>query len=307
MTNLCSVAYSISSYGRFLLDSTNAHGVHSPFVYDLLTKCFYDQRNYPQYKTLLKFRKSLKNSDKTIQVLDFGAGSRDQNLQKHQTRSVNQMLSNASVSPKRQRLLFRLVQFFKPENILELGTHLGMVTVAMASANPKAKITSIEGCPNTAEFTRSHLKSWLEEIHPEDTNLGKEEYLVNILNLTFAEYFEKIGKDMDSSEVAVKTSANEPAAGKIKIDATASKKFDLIYLDGHHDGPATLEYFEQIKNLIHQDSLVVIDDIHWSQSMTSAWNDIIKDPKVTVSIDTYFWGLIFFRKEQVKEHFVVRV
>jgi hypothetical protein len=41
--------------------------------------------------------------------------------------------------------------------------------------------------------------------------------------------------------------------------------------------------------------------------MTAAWNKIIKDPQVTVSIDTYFWGLIFFRKEQAKERFVVRV
>lgn len=307
MTNLRSVAYSISSFGRFLLRSTNAHGVHSPFIYGLLTKCFYDQSQYPKYNTLLEFRKALKYSDKTIQVLDFGAGSRDQNLQKHQTRPVKQMLSNASVSPKRQRLLFRLVQFFQPKTILELGTHLGMGTIAMASGNSKAEITSVEGCPDTAEFTQNNLRFWLDKIYSEAKIPSHDENQVKILNLTFAEYFEKIRKNAGPSEIAVKTSANEPAAGNKPNEATGNKKFDLIYLDGHHDGPATLEYFEQIKNLIHQDSLVVIDDIHWSQSMTSAWNDIIKDPKVTVSIDTYFWGLIFFRKEQVKEHFVVRV
>ncbi len=208
------------------------------------------------------------------------------------------MLSNASVSLKLQRLLFRLVQFFQPKTILELGTHLGMGTVAMASVNPKAKITSIEGCPNTADFTENNLRSWLEEIHSEAKIPSHNENQVKILNLTFAEYFEKIRKNLSPSEVAVKTNASEPAA---------SKKFDLIYLDGHHDGPATLNYFEQIKNLAYQDTLVIIDDIHWSQSMTAAWNEIIKDPKVTVSIDTYFWGLIFFRKEQAKEHFTVRI
>lgn len=298
MTNLSSIVYSVSSYVRFLLHSTNAHGVHSPFVYDLLTKCFYDQNNYTQYKALIKFRKALKNSGKSIYVKDFGAGSRDQNLQKHQTRPVKQMLSNASVRLKRQRLLFRLVQFLQPKTILELGTHLGMGTIAMASGNPKAEITSLEGCPNTAEFTRSHLESWLEEIHSEATIPNHDENQVNILNITFAEYFEKIKQDMDLREPAAERNANE---------AAANKKFDIIYLDGHHDGSATLKYFEQIKSLIYQDSLVIIDDIHWSKSMTAAWNKIIKDPQVTVSIDTYFWGLIFFRKEQAKEHFTVRI
>ncbi len=224
MTNLSSIVYSVSSYVRFLFRSTNAHGVHSPFVYELLTKCLYDQNNYTQYKALIKFRKALKNSGKSIHVKDFGAGSRDQNLQKHQTRPVKQMLSNASVSLKLQRLLFRLVQFFQPKTILELGTHLGMGTIAMASGNPTAEITSVEGCPNTADFTENNLRSWLEEIHSEAKIPSHNENQVKILNLTFAEYFEKIRKNIGPSEVAVKTNASEPAADSKPNEPAASKK-----------------------------------------------------------------------------------
>jgi len=40
--------------------------------------------------------------------------------------------------------------------------------------------------------------------------------------------------------------------------------------------------------------------------MEAAWEIIKTHPKVTVTIDTFQWGLVFFRKEQPKEHFVIR-
>ena len=40
--------------------------------------------------------------------------------------------------------------------------------------------------------------------------------------------------------------------------------------------------------------------------MEEAWEIIKKHPKVTVTIDTFQWGIVFFRSEQVKEDFIVR-
>ncbi|MDC0408593.1 class I SAM-dependent methyltransferase [Flavobacteriaceae bacterium] len=287
MINFNSFRYALSSYLKFLWQSTNAHGIHSPFVYDLVTKCFYDQNKNPNYQVLDNIRKELTRSNDSIQVLDFGAGSREQILQKSQTRRVNKMLSSAATSAKRQKLLLRLVQYLEPINILELGTHLGMGTLAMKLGAPKATITSIEGCPNTFDFTKNNIERWLDTALPESKNLKSDQ--IKLINSPFAEYFEKLSRERDAQQTK------------------SSQKFDLIYLDGHHDGLATLKYFEQIKSLVHQDSLLIIDDIHWSKSMTAAWHEIIKDPQVTVSIDTYFWGLIFFRKEQAKEDFRVRI
>ena len=58
---------------------------------------------------------------------------------------------------------------------------------------------------------------------------------------------------------------------------------------------------------INNDSVLIFDDIYWSPAMTEAWSQIIQHPKVTVSIDTFYWGLLFFRKEQEKQHFIIRV
>ncbi len=58
------------SYWLFLLKSTNEHGVHSPFVYDLVTLCFYRKK-----KANLISEQSYKNTSKLfksshVQLLD---------------------------------------------------------------------------------------------------------------------------------------------------------------------------------------------------------------------------------------------
>ncbi|HLW33390.1 MAG TPA: class I SAM-dependent methyltransferase, partial [Aequorivita sp.] len=83
--------------------------------------------------------------------------------------------------------------------------------------------------------------------------------------------------------------------------------YDLILIDGDHNGERTLEYFNALLEKVHNDSLIIFDDIYWSKDMTEAWQKIIAHEKVTVSIDTFQWGMVFFRKEQPKQHFLIRI
>lgn len=83
--------------------------------------------------------------------------------------------------------------------------------------------------------------------------------------------------------------------------------FDLIYFDGNHQRTATLKYFDWALNHIHNETVFIFDDIHWSKEMELAWEEIKLHPKVKITIDTYQWGFVFFRKEQEKEHFTIRV
>ena len=82
---------------------------------------------------------------------------------------------------------------------------------------------------------------------------------------------------------------------------------DLVFIDGNHQKEATLSYFQKLLPLAHNETVFIFDDIHWSAGMEEAWKEIQANPKVTVSIDSFFWGLVFFRKEQKKEHFVLRL
>ena len=254
------------SYLKFLWKSKNEHGVHSPFVYDLVTKCFYNTKKYSQYSILKKYRNSLLDNKNTIQVTDFGAGSR---VFKGKFRKIAQIAKTAGISKKRAELLFRIVNYFEPENILELGTSLGLATSALSLGNPKAKITTLEGCANTIAVAKLQTENFKFQ-NIEFTNTKFEDYL-----------------------------NQQPTTNN-------QQPFNLIYFDGNHSQKATLNYFKLLLPTITNDSVWIFDDIHWSNEMEKAWEIIKKHPKVKVTIDTFQWGIVFFRIEQEKEHFVIR-
>lgn len=261
-------ASTIISYLKFLWHSTNQHGVHSPFVFNLVTKCLYDRKNHPEYKQLECYRKSLLANHNTIEVTDFGAGSR---VFTSNTRSISKIAKTAGISPKRAELLFRITRYFQPTTILEIGTSLGLATSALALGNPKAKITTLEGCPYTLATAKKIA---------ENSNFQIPNSNVEFVNTEFYSY--------------------------LKNFQLPTSNFQLIYFDGNHTKQATLDYFDLLLPTITNDTVWIFDDIHWSVDMEAAWEAIKNHPKVTVTIDTFQWGLVFFRTEQEKEHFTIR-
>ncbi len=91
------------------------------------------------------------------------------------------------------------------------------------------------------------------------------------------------------------------------LSSSQNRSFDLVYIDGHHDGKALLVYLEKLKPLTHNDTIFILDDIRWSDSMYSAWTTLINDPYYHVSLDFFRMGIILPRKQQVKEHFTIRL
>ena len=86
-----------------------------------------------------------------------------------------------------------------------------------------------------------------------------------------------------------------------------SQSFDLIYFDGNHDKEATLCYVQHLLSTVHNDTIWIFDDIHWSAGMSEAWELIKTLPQITVTIDCFWFGLVFFRKEQNKQDFCIRL
>ena len=255
--------YQVKTYFKFLLRSTNQHGVHSPFVYDLITKCFYDKTKFEDYSKLINYKKELIKNQELIEITDLGAGSR---TTKKNKRTVSNIAKNSGTTIKRVKLLYRLVNYFNPNSILELGTSLGIGTQAMSLGNPEAKIITVEGCPNISNFVKKQF---------DNKNLSN----IKIINTNFTNAIEG-------------------------LDGTT---FYLVFFDGNHQKEATLNYFEKLLPTTHNDTMFIFDDIYWSKDMTEAWEVIKQHPKVMVTIDTFFWGFVFFRKEQEKEHFIIRV
>lgn len=255
--------HEVASYLKFLKNSTNHHGVHSPFVFDLVTKCFYDAAHYHGYELLGKYRTSLLSDQTQIEVTDFGAGSR---VFKSNKRQVSKIAKTAGVTATRAKLLFRISHYFKPSQVLELGTSLGLGTLALAAGNTDGNVTSLEGCSETAAVARKRL----------------DDFGARNIRVVIGEFDAFLQNQL-------------------------SHDYDLIYFDGNHQKDATLRYFEALLPTATNDSVWIFDDIHWSGQMTQAWEAIKAHPSVTVTIDTFQWGFVFFRKEQEKQHFTIRV
>lgn len=246
-----------------MLKSKNQHGIHSPFVYDLVTKCFYDSKKQGAYKTLRAYRNKTIQHKKIIPITDFGSNYR---VFKSKERKVSTITKNAKITLKKQKLLYRVISYFKPDTILELGTSIGLGTIAMSIANPSSKLITMEECPNTSKLAQHYFNEFgLKNIY--------------LKNSTFEDFF------------------------KIK----SSIKYDIVFINENHNKEDIINYFNILSDKINNDSILIFDGIYWNIKMTEAWNQIKGNSKVTLSIDTYYWGFIFFRIEQEKQHFTIRM
>jgi predicted O-methyltransferase YrrM len=187
---------------------------------------------------------------------------------KDNKRKISDIARHGISQRKFSELYFKLINFCNAEYVVELGTSLGLNTLYLSRANSKAKIYSIEGCKEIASFARDFLKK------EGATN-------VEIINETFENAFPKLLQELP--------------------------RVDFLYIDGNHRYKNTLEYFREGLSKKHNDSVFVFDDINWNDEMRKAWKEIKSHADVTLSIDLFFTGIIFFRKEQKeKEHFVLK-
>jgi predicted O-methyltransferase YrrM len=255
--------YRIKSRLNFLLKSSNQHGIHSPFVYDLITKCFYDKTPFSAYHNLKALRNKLIYNQDLVKIKHYSETSKvfQSNHQK-----ISTIVKCEGSSYKKQKQLYRITNYFKPKNVLELGTSVGLGSAAMAIASNNSIIKTVEVNKNISDIAKKVFKSYQLKNIQIDTS-------------SFKDFFKKSNYE----------------------------NLDLVYLDGTCDKESTIENFNSLLKHSHNESVFIINNIYWSKEMTEAWNIIKKQKEITVSIDTFYWGFLFFRKEQPKQHFTIRL
>jgi predicted O-methyltransferase YrrM len=185
------------------------------------------------------------------------------------TKRTIREIAKTAVKPKKYgHMLHRLVSIYKPENTIELGTSLGITTSYLAAANPNATVTTIEGAPSIQGVAISNFNK-LQLSNIESLQGNFDDVLPNVLN----------------SKVSV----------------------DFVYIDGNHRYQPTINYFNLLLSKINNNTILILDDIHWSKEMEQAWNEIQHHPLVTCTIDIFFLGFVIFRKEiKKKQQFIIR-
>jgi predicted O-methyltransferase YrrM len=253
-------------YLNYLLTAKTKYGIHSPFVYSLVTEVLEDRHVPTECLKIRALRKQLCQSKRLLEVTDFGSGKGSRPYTLH-LKTVGQIGARSSVDHASGELLHRLVARFKPENILELGTSLGISTLYLATAEPRAKVITIEGCSTTSEVARENFA---------DFGLQNIEMLTGRFEDILPEVLKRTGT------------------------------VDFAYIDGHHEYEPTKKYVEMILRKISENSVVVIDDIHWSAGMEKAWKEVCSFAQVKISVDVFRFGMLFFREGLTKQHFVIR-
>ncbi len=187
--------YRFTAYIVFLLKSTNQHGVHSPFVFNFVTKCLYNKTNDIPY--------TFRSSGKLKQDFSF----------------------------KQHKLIFKLIRYFNIKSVVLFNAPTNnnlLQTIALAN-------------PNTLTHTKVTTQ--------------------NVSDFIFV----------------------------IDICSFQIEKLDTL-----------------LKHC-HNDSIILFKDIYLSKNTYSVWKTIQNHPRVRVTINTFHFGFVFIRKEQVKQHFWVRL
>ncbi|KQB99644.1 O-methyltransferase [Pedobacter sp. Hv1] len=238
----------ISAYFRHRLKAKTRHGTHSPFVYKLADEVIYDFSSKKVYEEIEAQRKKLLNDDKTAS-------------------KVGKRAKNDLRSPRLLQLVFRLVAYHQPKQLIEIGTGFGITTAYLAKACVNANVLALVDTAEVARLTKQNLAT------------------IGVNNTTL-----ELGKLEETFKMAI----------------AKTTTLDLVYIGGKNDKDFSLTAFNLCLTKANEHTVIIFDQIYWNEEMQSAWQTIKNHPQVSITIDLFWLGLVYFRKGQAKEHFKLK-
>ncbi len=237
----------------FLSGHRNGHGIHGPFIFNLVSATFQNKIDPLIVSGIETVRRKMLNDNRKIKVTDYGAGSRKM---KNDFRKISDIARYSAVTPKYGKLLFNLASAFGKPSIIEFGTSLGISTMYLAISFKGTEVFTMEGCPAISEIAARNFR---------------EAGISNVKLLTGS---------FDDSFAVLKNQKIRPG---------------LVFIDGDHRREPTLRYFDYVKSISGNETVVVIDDIYSSAEMAEAWDEIKGSYGVTSTVDIFRMGIVFFR------------
>lgn len=228
------------------------HGIHSPYLFDFVNGVVFNAHKREVPPEVLEEHRRLK---------------KDASLAGGEGRTVASFVRHSAVPEKQGKLLYRIVRWFAPDMLVELGTGLGISTLYLATGSPGTSLHSIEGNTDRAAFAAQLVSRNM--LGPVSIHWGEmEEKLHEILPLL---------------------------PGKF-----------LAYVDGNHHYEPTMRYLKRLIGRAGEEAIIVMDDIYWSREMHRAWKEVISWPEVRVSIDLFHMGVLLLRKDLQTAHLKIK-
>lgn len=270
--------HSICAFFKHFFSSwnTSGEGIHSPYLFELVRFIIRDRNAYYCFADIERRREYLKACDDELDVVDFG--SRGSKEGTHIRRKVSFIAKNHLERPEVGQLLFRLVNWIgehekRPLQILELGTSLGITTAYLASPNSRNNVRTFEGSGEVLKVAQGIWRA------------------LRLENISWVE------GNIDDTLL--------PSDHSLLYSAPA--RVDIAYIDANHTYEATKRYADFLLERLNQKGVLAIDDIHYSEEMERAWQELKLDPRVTTTMDLYHLGLIFVDPHYLKRHYKIRI
>jgi len=186
---------------------------------------------------------------------------------KTSSRKVSEIAKYSAIPGKYGILLSNMAAEYGKSSIIEFGTSLGISTMYLAAGSPGSVVYTMEGCPQTSRIA--------------------------------AENFREGGFD----NIVLMTGSFDDLLPQLKRKRV---KPGLVFIDGNHKKEPLCRYFSGIYEISDNDTVIIIDDIHYSNEMEKAWNEIRSYENVSVTIDLFRMGLVFFRKGVTRSGYTLR-
>ena len=235
-------------------------GVHSPFVYNLITKVIEERCPYYCFDDIELVRKQLLFCNATLTLPE-----RTRN-RKVCRRTVGQVVAHEAIKPKHGALLFRLANYFKSKQILQLGCSVGIPTLYLTAYASEVHCIVLESVPELASVARMAFEK--AACRSADLRVG--------------------------------------AYGDLLPEALAEMPCpDLIYFDASIGWQEQADLFEACLQRAGDDTLFVFEGIRANRRMRAFWKAACQRAEVTISVDLYSMGLLFFNKKLHKRNYIV--
>ncbi len=235
-------------------------GVHSPFVFDLITKVIEEKYAYYCFQDLELLRKKLSFNTGEITYTDRKEkGGR-------KTRSVGEIVRRESIRPKQGALLFRLTNYFKPRNILQIGTTTGLSTLYLTSYATGLRCVALENIPEFAPIARQAFAKGGR--NPIDLRVGN-----------YMDLLPKALKEMTS--------------------------LDFVFFNAPYERQDNLRLFNACMKYARNDTVFVLAGIKANREMRDLWEEIQACPEVTVTLDLYSLGIVLLNRKLHKRDYIV--
>ena len=268
--------YRVSTWLKHYLTAwnTGGEGVHSPYLFEWVRMVMSDKHAYRVWEDIESVRARMLVSDQVVEFVDYGSGVGRKGEGAKGEKRVKDIAKGSLARAKYAQMLFRLVNWLGHQ-LREENRGLTIVELGTSLGVTTAYLAGVD--------TRDKVYTY--------------EGCEAVAKIAMDNWKELIMSNIDCRVGPI---------DEVQLQCSL-ERVDVAFVDANHTYEASLKYCDILAQKVHEQSVVVMDDIHHSEEMERAWREICADERVTSTIDLYQMGLVFFDKHYWKRNYRMRL